>query len=229
MRPRFLAALLVALTALLLSWLAVAPASAQVLQDSVTGAAFDCDQPACLPIEPGAPVSRSTATFNAASDPSGHTPSGTVEFGGAGGTPGGTGGTEASVTCLSVAGHVAIIGFTGRESGFNDPDSWVAGLIRVVDGGPPGSSLDTWQIAITDSEMTFVRDTPFPGPTDCSSFAPPFVPSPSVMVEGDIVVTDTQPLPTAKDQCKKGGWRTFGDTFKNQGQCVAFVQRGPNP
>jgi hypothetical protein len=37
------------------------------------------------------------------------------------------------------------------------------------------------------------------------------------------------PLPTAKEQCKNGGWRTFGDTFKNQGQCVAFVQRGPQP
>jgi len=27
--------------------------------------------------------------------------------------------------------------------------------------------------------------------------------------------------PTNKDQCKKGGWRQFG--FKNQGQCIAFV------
>jgi hypothetical protein len=31
--------------------------------------------------------------------------------------------------------------------------------------------------------------------------------------------------PTAKEQCKKGGYEEFG--FKNQGQCVAFVQRGP--
>ena len=28
-------------------------------------------------------------------------------------------------------------------------------------------------------------------------------------------------LPTAKEQCKDGGWATFG--FRNQGQCVAFV------
>jgi hypothetical protein len=33
--------------------------------------------------------------------------------------------------------------------------------------------------------------------------------------------------PTDKDQCKNGGWRNFGTTFKNEGQCVAFVQRGP--
>jgi hypothetical protein len=37
------------------------------------------------------------------------------------------------------------------------------------------------------------------------------------------------PLPTSKEQCKSGGWRTFGATFKNQGQCVAFVERGPKP
>lgn len=31
-------------------------------------------------------------------------------------------------------------------------------------------------------------------------------------------------VPTAKEQCKKGGYEEFG--FRNQGQCVAFVQRG---
>jgi hypothetical protein len=41
------------------------------------------------------------------------------------------------------------------------------------------------------------------------------------------VVTDAQPpLPTSKEQCKKGGWRNFPQ-FKNQGQCIAFVERGP--
>lgn len=35
--------------------------------------------------------------------------------------------------------------------------------------------------------------------------------------------------PTSKDQCKKGGWRSFTDAagapFRNQGQCVAFTNR----
>jgi hypothetical protein len=36
-------------------------------------------------------------------------------------------------------------------------------------------------------------------------------------------------LPTTKDQCKKGGWQTFG-VFKNQGDCVSFVAtEGRNP
>jgi hypothetical protein len=50
--------------------------------------------------------------------------------------------------------------------------------------------------------------------------------------EWDFFIDDVRfspALPTSKDQCKNGGWRNFGDTFKNQGQCVAFVQRGPKP
>ncbi len=31
--------------------------------------------------------------------------------------------------------------------------------------------------------------------------------------------------PTSKDQCKNGGWKTFDNpTFKNQGECVSYVQ-----
>jgi hypothetical protein len=31
--------------------------------------------------------------------------------------------------------------------------------------------------------------------------------------------------PTSKDQCKHGGWKTFTNpSFKNQGQCVSFVE-----
>jgi hypothetical protein len=32
-------------------------------------------------------------------------------------------------------------------------------------------------------------------------------------------------LPTSKDQCKNGGWQSFG-AFKNQGDCVSFVASG---
>ena len=36
-------------------------------------------------------------------------------------------------------------------------------------------------------------------------------------------------LPTSTDQCKNGGWKTFG-VFKNQGDCVSFVaSKGRNP
>ncbi|MCW2964943.1 MAG: hypothetical protein JWO17_2195 [Actinomycetia bacterium] len=32
-------------------------------------------------------------------------------------------------------------------------------------------------------------------------------------------------MPTTKDQCKKGGWRSYG-IFENQGECVRFVATG---
>ncbi len=37
--------------------------------------------------------------------------------------------------------------------------------------------------------------------------------------------TFVEALPTDKDQCKDGGWQTFG-VFKNQGDCVSFVATG---
>lgn len=32
-------------------------------------------------------------------------------------------------------------------------------------------------------------------------------------------------LPKDKDQCKKDGWKKFGKEFKNQGECVGFVEK----
>jgi hypothetical protein len=39
----------------------------------------------------------------------------------------------------------------------------------------------------------------------------------------NVAVTSTPAFPTTKEQCKKGGWRNFGTSFKNQGDCVSFV------
>jgi len=41
-----------------------------------------------------------------------------------------------------------------------------------------------------------------------------------------VTFTTFATLPTSKDQCKKGGWKDFGGMFKNQGQCVRFVNTG---
>lgn len=38
-----------------------------------------------------------------------------------------------------------------------------------------------------------------------------------------IKIAATVPMPTDKDQCKKDGWKNYGTTFKNQGDCVSFV------
>jgi hypothetical protein len=45
----------------------------------------------------------------------------------------------------------------------------------------------------------------------------------NIMVNGVTEVPLVGP-PTSKDQCKKGGWQTFNNpVFKNQGQCVSYV------
>jgi DNA-binding beta-propeller fold protein YncE len=41
-----------------------------------------------------------------------------------------------------------------------------------------------------------------------------------------IAVTPLPRMPTSNEQCKNGGWRNFPQ-FKNQGQCIAFVNHGP--
>jgi hypothetical protein len=57
-----------------------------------------------------------------------------------------------------------------------------------------------------------------------------FVTSGGVTTSASATVWSCDPAqPTSTDQCRDGGWRTLGGAFKNQGQCVAFVQRGPQP
>jgi hypothetical protein len=44
-------------------------------------------------------------------------------------------------------------------------------------------------------------------------------------------LTTPPPVPTDKDQCKHGGWQNLaddqGEPFRNQGQCVSFVEPTP--
>ena len=39
-----------------------------------------------------------------------------------------------------------------------------------------------------------------------------------------IAVRPPARVPTSREQCKNGGWRSFPG-FKNQGQCILFVQQ----
>jgi hypothetical protein len=102
------------------------------------------------------------------------------------------------ITCLAVRANVATFNFEAQ------PGLPSVGTIVATDS-PAGD-----QIAYVGGGRT---------PTDCSPVTnPPNQP----LNGGDIVVTDAQPFPTAKDQCKNGGWRNFPG-FKNQGDCVSFV------
>ena len=112
--------------------------------------------------------------------------------------------------CLHVSGNTAVVGVDIGDQG--------AFFFSLVD-----ASVDLW---------TYSRE---PGPVgldDCKTRFHPPSPDPSpypIELVNDFVITDAPPLPTTKDQCKNGGWRTYG-VFKNQGDCVSFVAtKGKNP
>jgi hypothetical protein len=153
-----------------------------------------------------------SGNFNAVSDPGGANPSGQVQYTmGAGQRAT----VQASVTCLSVSGNTAVIGFQGTRFFFVYPPEPVSGELVVTDNGPAGfPSLDT--VALSERVgSTSPPNCGVPGPVNG-----PF------RVFGDIIVTAA--LPASKEQCKNGLWRDFPE-FKNQGQCIAFVERGRGP
>lgn len=139
--------------------------------------------------------------FNVTSGPSGENPAGFTTTDAVGEHF-----VASSITCLSVNGHTATF------AGALEPNSFGFTHFRVtvVDNGAAGSGLDTYA-----AEGLFA-------PVDCSTPTASFQ---GTLTSGDIVVVDSPPPPTSKDQCKNGGYKQYG--FSNQGQCVAFVERGP--
>jgi hypothetical protein len=137
--------------------------------------------------------------INVAGGPSGENPTGQSAA-----TLGAERFRSASITCLSVSGNTAVVG------GSLQPNSvGLAGFVEtLVDNGPANSGLDTFT-AVGISTV----------PTVC----PPPDPLGNPLITGDIVVVDVPPTPTSADQCKNRGWRNFGSTFKNQGDCVSYV------
>jgi hypothetical protein len=163
------------------------------------------------------------------SGPSGEAPSGSFTYQ-AGSATQGTSLRDATISCLSVRANTAVIGGFGVLRSFgpgpNGPVVTITptGFIAIVtDNGtaqppPPGEPFPRSPDVV---KVDFL-ETP-----DCA--APPDIEF-GFEGHGDFTVVDAQPpLPTSKDHCKNGGWRTYASTFANQGQCVAFVQRGRKP
>ncbi len=100
-----------------------------------------------------------------------------------------------------------------RNHELHEDGPFFAGVVTVlvIDNGPAGTT-DAIDGALG------VRS-----PSDCSPFSSAIM---TGLVSGDIVVVDAPALPTSTDQCKSGGWRNYGTSFKNQGQCVAFCSKG---
>jgi len=150
--------------------------------------------------------------FTATSDPGGGSPAGTASW-----EQFGVFHFEGTVSCLAVNENRAVIGVDIDTAA--STLSFQGFFVTVVDGGPAGSGLDSFDA--TPTSIAGVGDIV---PTDCSLAFTPF--ATDQVTTGDIIVHDAPPLPTSKAQCKNGGWRTFGTLFKNQGDCVSFVATG---
>jgi hypothetical protein len=183
----------------------------QPTEDSVVGHFFDFADP---DIDPNA--SEIVADVDVRSGASGENPSGLATWASRADRW-----TASEISCLAVNGKTAVIGFSGEVIDFlSEEASSIRGLLLVVDGGGPNSAGDSFEWALPGGSDV----PPLPGPTDCSSYPSTFGPT-SVRVlnrQGDVVVTDAQPVPATKQDCKNGGWRNFGN-FKNQGDCLSFV------
>jgi hypothetical protein len=114
-------------------------------------------------------------------------------------------GFTGTISCLNVNGNRASLGVNFPFGQF---------LLLVEDNGPGTNDRRGF------GDPVLPDNNVCPDPDTLSDrLSPPGV-------EQDYIVHDAPALPSVKDQCKNGGWRNFPD-FKSQGQCVAFVQRGP--
>ena len=142
-------------------------------------------------------------TFDVHSGPSGEHPTGTVAFHGPFLDFG-----PLDISCLQVSANKASMIVLAPEPNLFPPGI----LVSVEDNGPGQDSIGSRPLAAL--------------PSDCPvSSGPPG----AATVSGDVTVTDAPALPSSKDQCKNGGWRSYG-VFKTQGDCVGFVAtKGKNP
>lgn len=141
--------------------------------------------------------------LDAHSGPLGENPTGTARTGLRVGQWGGP------VTCLTAIGNRAVI---GGQNLFAERSY----LFEVEDNAASGTPDRFGRFELLPDEPP---PTTCPHPDDLDTGLAP-------IESGDLVVHDAVPLvPTTKEECKDGGWRDFPQ-FKNQGDCVSFVNQG---
>jgi hypothetical protein len=90
---------------------------------------------------------------------------------------------------------------------------------------PDGSVLYTCNVAISPGAAAGTY------PLTISNFilaTPDGQQVPGVVATDGAITVERTPAPASKEQCKNGGWRNFTSprTFKNQGDCIQFVNTG---
>jgi streptogramin lyase len=180
-------------------------------RDSVSGTLHLA--PPCLPGPVGSCIEPPRYAFNVVSDPTGHTPQGTVSY--VTGERAGTFFDDGAVTCLSVTGTRASVGVNFAGSPVSP--SLHAAVIFLEDNGAAASD----EIAVE----TLAAGT---APTSCPTNPPagitlaPGFPGPTANDQG-VTIVDQQPGPTSRLQCGGAGWARFA--FSSRRVCVDFVEQ----
>ena len=140
----------------------------------------------------------------ASSGPSGEDPSGRVTFNSFFiSEP-----VSGPVSCLHVAGNRAVLTADGPFASF---PGVLAFTVTLVDNG--GSGLDEFKYYPVLPETPEYVDCTLPPIAD---FGGPLI--------GRASVFDAPPPPAARTECTRGAFARFG--FRNQGQCLRFVNHG---
>jgi virginiamycin B lyase len=181
----------------------------QPLEDSVDGTLYT--EAPCVPFEIGCTKPR--YVFGVSSTASGERAFGHVSY--IVGERAGVFENPAAVTCLAVHGNRATIG-----ANFADPLPGPSGsrnaLIFLEDNGPAGQD----RFAVQPLSASTAPPTCPANPPSGVQLGPGF-PGAGGGPDPGVVITDAQPFPASKADCRHGGYRRFG--FRNQGQCIAFV------
>ena len=120
---------------------------------------------------------------------------------------------SASFTIYGPGGAVLVKGTTTASSG-----SWcqsLSGAPTFLDATP------AYQATIFTASGNYSDQG--------SSTLDVFTDSAETLIDEVFTSSLTQPVlisPTSKAQCMNGGWKSFGTSFKNQGDCVSFVATG---
>jgi hypothetical protein len=130
---------------------------------------------------------------------------------------------ESNYTVVGKTGLVTLRG-TGLETfpinirvqGGDILGVWIPSLLGYC-VHPAASGFD-------ENEITSLLGAPDPNVGDTVSLPLPVTGTDLNESANFVPAVSLPPPPTSKQQCKHGGWKNFGSRFKNQGQCVSFVE-----